>query len=106
MSGRARRRGGLGQQDRGDEAGSHLGVSDGKPPVSLGDKNECRFGADRYDRSAYRECLAEVVGLSADTVAGLAEPDLALCRLLDIRFIQDGKWDDKSALGRFLSEVA
>lgn len=71
----------------------------------IGDKNECRFGADHYDRSAYRECLAEVVGLSVDTVDDLTDSDLSLCQLLDIRWIQDGKWDDKSALKRILSEA-
>ncbi|EOO04405.1 hypothetical protein UCRPA7_82 [Phaeoacremonium minimum UCRPA7] len=71
----------------------------------IGDKNECRFGADHYDRSAYRECLAEVVGLSVDTVDDLTDSDLNLCQLLDIRWIQDGKWDDKSALKRILSEA-
>ena len=70
----------------------------------IGDKNECRFGTDRYDRSPFNECLAEVVGLSIETVDDLTEDDLALCRLLAIKWVQGEKWDDRSALKRILME--
>lgn len=72
----------------------------------IGDKNECRFGSERYDRSAYRECLTEVVGLSINTADGLSDTDMTLCRLLDIKQIQGPKWDDRSALRRILAEDA
>jgi len=57
----------------------------------VADANECRFGSDCYERGVYAEALAEALG----DEGGVADDDLTLCRLLDLRRILGPRWDDR-----------
>lgn len=69
----------------------------------MADGNECRVGEDRYDRTIYRICVAEVVGVTPEDADALSEHDLSVCRMLDLKKIQGQTWDDRTAVKRLLA---
>jgi hypothetical protein len=66
--------------------------------VSILAEEDRIFSPQKFDRTIYRRCLAQVIGPHPDEVDNLSEWDLQLCRLLGVENIQLSKWDDRTFL--------
>lgn len=70
----------------------------------LGDK-EVHWGAVRYDRDAYRECLVYFVGSRPEDVDLLIEGDLELCQLMGMKDLIGNKMDTRVLLKAVIKSV-